>query len=336
MTRPQHVTTSRPDRFLGRLPNDPTKRRLRLAGYIDTTLAVPNPQVVDWMSKVPTWPMYGNDRAGDCAWADFAHSIQAASTYGQGRTVTVTERDVLAAYSGCTGYDPKDPASDQGTVMQDGFNYWRKTGIGEHRILAFAQVNHTNRAEVYAAINLFGSVHLGISFPAYAMDQFDHHQPWDVSRYNDRIEGGHAIHAGYYNDPGNTINVTTWGAVQPMTDRFFDKYVEEAWVAVTPEWLSVVGTTPAGLDLHGLGEALSRLTDEPNPFPVTPSPTPIPSPPAPTPVPPTPTPTPVPDPGVAADRILIADLGTWPTDTHMGSNAKAAAAVLRWKKAKGL
>jgi hypothetical protein len=42
---------------------------------------------------------------------------------------------------------------------------------------------------------------------------------------------------------------------------------EEAWVVVTPEWLSAVGVTPTGLDLYGLGEEFSRLTGEPNPIP---------------------------------------------------------------------
>ena len=51
---------------------------------------------------------------------------------------------------------------------------------------------------------------------------------------------------------------------------------------------------------------------------------------------PPPIPTPVPPTPDRADAALVLDLGHWPTDGHMGANARAAAAVRKWKKAKGL
>lgn len=47
---------------------------------------------------------------------------------------------------------------------------------------------------------------------------------------------------------------------------FWAAYVEEMWVVVTPEWLNGSGTASAGLDLSALGEGLTALTGEPNPF----------------------------------------------------------------------
>ena len=253
---------------LGRLPNDPAKPRLRLTIHPPTAAA--SPAVRDWLSGVAHWPMLANDRYGDCVFAMIGHVIQALSTYGQGATVTVTDTDVLAAYSAVTGFDPADPATDQGTVIQDALGYWRKHGIAGHKILAFAQIDHTDRAQVDAAIDQFGAVLLGINFPAAAMDQFNAGQPWDVAAHDGGIEGGHAIPAGYYSTPAGRSRIVTWARVQDMTDAFWDRYVEEAWVVVAPEWLSAAGTDPLGVDLHGLGEQLHALTGDPNPFPANP------------------------------------------------------------------
>lgn len=259
------MTDALPTLKFGRLPNDPAKPRLRLT--LRPTAAPASPAVRDWLSAVADWPMLGNDRYGDCVFAMIGHVIQALSTYGQGRTATLTDADVLAAYSAVTGFNPNDPNSDRGTVIQDALGYWRKHGIAGHKILAFAQIDHTSREQVDAAINQFGAVLLGINFPAAAMDQFNAGRPWDVVARDGGIEGGHAIPAGYYSTPAGRRKVVTWARVQDMTDAFWDRYVEEAWVVVAPEWLSAAGTDPLGVDLHGLGEQLHGLTGDPNPFP---------------------------------------------------------------------
>ena len=43
------------------------------------------------------------------------------------------------------------------------------------------------------AAYLFGAVGIGIRFPAFAMDQFNAGQPWDVQTTNAKIDGGHYI-----------------------------------------------------------------------------------------------------------------------------------------------
>src|SRR5262249_17941449 len=154
------------------------------------------------------------------------------STYGQGQTVTVSDADVLAKYEALSGYDPATGANDTGLVVQDVLNDWVKNGIAGHKALAFAQVDLSNTTEVKAAIAIFGWVYLGINFPDSAMNQFNDGQPWDVVR-GAKVEGGHAIPAGFYDGVG--YKVVTWGAVQGMTQAFWNKYVEECWVVVTPE-----------------------------------------------------------------------------------------------------
>jgi hypothetical protein len=257
------------------------------------------PQRVDYLSRVGNWPMYLNDSIGDCTCAGAGHVIEAESTYGQGSTVAVGDHDVLTAYEAVSGYNPTTGQNDNGARMQDVLSYWRKTGIAGHRILAFAQVDASNVSLLGTALATFGALYVGINFPGSAMTQFNQGKPWDVVP-GATIEGGHAIHVGSY-DPAGAVGwqLVTWGAVQGMTQAFWDRYVEEAWIVITPEWLNANGTSPGGLDLYGLGQDLSALTGEPNPFP--PPVTPVPPPVSP----------PVPPPGNPADDALARAAQDW-------------------------
>lgn len=306
---------------LGRRPNDPGRVRLALGPHL-TGPVPPNPVLVDWLSQVSAWPMYGNDRYGDCVFAMIGHLIEAFSTYGQGHTVEVTEQALLDAYSSVTGFNPNDPSSDQGAVIQDALAYWLHTGIAGHKILAYASVNVHDQTEVDAAINVFGALCLGVNVPNSAMDQFNAGQPWTVARPDGGIDGGHAIPVGYYSHSTGRTRVVTWARVQDVADAWWRTYVEEAWIVVAPEWLDATGHSPEGVDLHGLGEDFAALTGKPNPFPVVPSP----------PVPPGP-PGPAVDP---ADGVLVAALQHWLSEHHTGDNKRAAGAVQAWMATKGL
>jgi len=284
---------------LGKLPNDPAKPRLSLSARLDLTRLPQPPSTQDYLSKVASWPMDGNDQYGSCVWAGIGHVEQALSQYGGGTQVTIPQAALLKGYSDVTGFDPNNPSTDKGTVMQDGLNYWLKTGVGGRKILAFASVNTNDLAEVKTALQLFGAVQIGFNFPRIAMTQFNSGQPWDVFSDDGGIIGGHAVHLGAYD--GMVLNTVSWARVQPMSEAFFQKYVDEGWIVVTQDWFDSLGHSPTGLDLHGLGEDYASLTGRPNPFPApapapTPAPTPTP-PPVPTPAPPTPPdPTPVPPP----------------------------------------
>jgi hypothetical protein len=254
----------------GRLAPHPedTHPRLKLGSFLTGTYPKA-PATVDYLSKVTDWPMFANDVYGCCVWAMIGHTIEAVTAYGQGETVTVTEADVLKGYSDVTGFNPADPSTDQGTVIQDALGYWRKTGVGGHKILAFAQVDIHNPDEVDAALYLFGHLQLGINFPASAMTQFNAGKPWDVVADDGGVEGGHAIDLGFVTDEPPTVvgraangnlKVVTWGRVQEMTPAFWAKYVEEAWVVISQEWISKAGVSPEGLDVAALSEAFTAMT----------------------------------------------------------------------------
>lgn len=279
---------------LGRLHAQPARPQIRLEDHLTGTLPTP-PASVDWYSAVPEWPMYGNDTIGDCTCAAVGHLIQGWTQYAAGTAVEIPDSAVLGLYETVTGYNPADPSTDQGAYIQDILAYWRKNGVSGHAITAYASVKVSNMTRIKQAIDLFGAVNIGFNFPASAMTQFNQGKPWDVVR-GSRLEGGHCVTVVGYKANGNLVCIT-WGAVQEMTPAFWSKYVDEAWVIITPDWIEANGSTPLGIDLYSLGQDFSALTGSPNPIPQ-PAPQPTPQ--------PTPIPTPVPTPTPAVDPLVLA------------------------------
>lgn len=305
----------------GRLPPHPedTHPRLHLGPFLTSALPAP-PASVDWYSRVPDWPVFLNQEIGDCTEAMVGHILENTSCYAGNPQVGISDQDVLTAYERVSGYDPADPSTDQGAVLQDVYGDWRKTGVGGHKVTVFAQVDHGNLTQVKQAVEAFGAVGLGIVVTQQMMDAFHAGQPWTGNKGDDL--GGHAVPVVGYD--ARYVYVVSWGRVQPMTWACLVAVTDEAWVAVLPEWFDAAGHDPGGLDLHGLGEAFAQLTGQPNPFPV---PAPVP-----------PGPGPVPDPPMVdeMDRLLAAAAHTWVTHPHTGSNRHMASALTSWMQAKGL
>ena len=279
-----------PTRYpLGKLPAQPARPHLKLSAVLRERLAAP-PASCDWQSDSISWPMYANDTVGDCTCAGVGHLVNQLTFYGTGLEVLPAESSVLGMYSAITGYNPKRPSSDTGAYCQDVLAYWRKTGLEGHKIVAYASLDVSNLTEVKQAIALFGSVYVGMTFPDSAMDQFNEGQVWDVVK-GARNEGGHCVIAGAYGN--GKIGLVTWGAETEMTEAFWKKYVDEAWVVLDADGLNKAGAYFSGSDsFYALGEQFTALTGEKNPIPA-PSPQPTPTPtPEPTPLP-SPTPSPV-------------------------------------------
>jgi hypothetical protein len=322
----------------GRLPHDPAKPKLMLADHL-TELPGAAPAFADYLSHVPSWPMYGNDTCGDCTIATVGHALQATSLYGAGTEVRLPDDAILSKYEALSGYVPGDDSTDTGLVVQDVLNDWRKNGIEGHKALAFAGIDPDDFDTVRQAIDLFGWVYLGITVTQSAMNQANSRQPWDVVPNPGPVLGGHAIPAGSYDQTAaSEFMVVTWGQLQAMTKAFWSRYVDECWAVILPEWVNAVGATPTGLDLYSLGEDFASLTGEPNPFPApAPPPPPPPGPdpePTPDPVPPAPAPSPVPS--DIADRDLAEVLHEWLDGHHHVFYHGVQEACREWLAARGL
>jgi len=248
---------------LGKRPARAGAIQMKLGRYLTSSLPKPpDPRNFGHANAIGTngWGMLGNDQYGDCVWAGAAHEhmLMAALSHS---AVTFTDKGVLAAYSAVTGFDPRDPSTDQGTDMQQAASYRRKTGIKDskghvHKVSAYLEVSKHSLDQVADAAFLFGAVGIGILFPDSAMDQFNRGQPWDVVKHDKAPEGGHYIPCVGF-EGGNLVCVS-WGRKQLMTPAFLAKYCDEAVAYVNPEYL-VAGKTPEGFDATQLTADLAQL-----------------------------------------------------------------------------
>jgi hypothetical protein len=200
----------------------------------------------------------GNNLYGDCAFAAMGHAVQ-TWTADNGAETTVTDAAVLAAYAGCTGFDPNDPSTDNGTTLLAALRWWRTTGVGGHKIGAFAKVDHHNIAHVKAAIDLFGGVYTGAALPRTAQGESrwvgpkgsltGDNAPWSW--------GGHALWTPHYDRSG--VGMRTWGRIRGADWQWWIDYVDECYAPISDDWLTDAKPAPNGLDLAKLRAYLAAL-----------------------------------------------------------------------------
>lgn len=255
---------------------------MQLGKYLTPQLPPP-PATFDVTGKVAQWPMYGNDRLGDCTFAAVGHQIQ-AWTAQAGKPYTPAEQVIETGYWE-TGSPPATTGTaggptDTGRYELDVLNWWRDPGLPGDQLGAFAAVTILDHNEVEAGMWLFGGLYLGIGLPITAQTQ----QVWDLvgdGKTGNSAPwswGGHAVPALAYDAGAGRIKVVTWGGILEMTYRFWDVYVEEAYALLSPDWFAA-GMSPTGFDQAALEADLAAISGHPSP----PSPTPPTPPPGPTP-----------------------------------------------------
>ncbi len=243
---------------LGKLAPKYNKRTLRLSNYLKGPL--PTAPAKLWREyKVPPsgWNMLGNDTVGDCTCAAIAHMVMLFTAH-TGTMISPTLEDTLGVYSAVTGYNPADPSTDQGANITDVLAYWQSTGIAGHKILGWASIG-LSPAQIQQAMYLFGAVDIGFNVPAYAMEQFNAGQAWDIDPSGDAtIEGGHSVPLFGYGSQG--FDCTTWGANQKLTTTFAATFCDEAYIVLTEDWLdSATGLAPNQIDLATLQADLNAV-----------------------------------------------------------------------------
>ncbi|HUU95978.1 MAG TPA: hypothetical protein VM487_09565 [Phycisphaerae bacterium] len=239
---------------LGKLEPKRDARTLWLADYLETPRLPPLPLSRAWSPKCdPVWPMLGNDLVGCCTCAAAGHMI-ATWTANEGHQITLTEAEVLAAYSAISGYVPGQPDTDRGAYMLDALKHWRNVGIGGHKILAFAKLNPADHTQILQAVELFGAVYLGLWLPTTAQGE----AIWANTGGTPGSWGGHAV--GAMNWDPYTRTCVTWGHTQKMTPEFHDRYCDEAYAVLSEDWTGPDRVAPNGFDLDRLLEDLGRVT----------------------------------------------------------------------------
>jgi hypothetical protein len=250
------ATTTIAAQKLGKLPVRVDVRTLALSRYVDRAALPQPPATFDETTAEHDWPMYANDRIGDCTCAAAGHMIEAWTGAATGKPVEIPELAVLDAFDHVKQVDPA--SGEEGAVVLDVLKYWRKTGVGGHKIGAFARVSLTDETLQRTAAWLFGGLYLGIQLPVTAQrqDTWD----WTGSLSGDAAPGswgGHAIDVVGYD--AKTLTFVTWGSLKQMTWSFFDRYVDEAYGLLSQDFITA-GKAPNGLDLSALRSDLALVT----------------------------------------------------------------------------
>lgn len=250
------ATTTIAARKLGKLPVRVDVRTLPLARYVDIAELPTPPARFDETANVHDWPMYANDRIGDCTTAAAGHMIEAWTAAANGTATEIPESAVLTAFDAVKIVDPQ--TGEEGAVELDVLKYWRKTGIGGHAIGAFARVSLVDQRLVRSGTWLFGGLYLGLALPVTAQTQ----DTWDwtgslTGPAAPGSWGGHAVDVVGYDDEAMTI--VTWGSLKQMTWSFFERYCDEAYSILSNDFLAA-GKAPNGFDLAALKEDLALVT----------------------------------------------------------------------------
>lgn len=247
---------------LGKAPAARDDRTLRLADYLDATVVLPKVPTRADFSVSDGFPMYDNDRFGDCTCAAVGHMIQAWSA-AAGRETRPADADVIELYW-ATGDPPDEPCepggpTDTGRVELEVLNYWRNTGLlSGDKISAYVAVDPKDHEHMRIATYLFGGVYTGIALPRTAQRQ----HVWDVvgdGKTGDSEPGswgGHAVPVVAYDM--THLTVVTWGSTLRMTNRFASDYMDEAYALISPDFFAA-GKSPAGFDLAALQRDLFAL-----------------------------------------------------------------------------
>jgi hypothetical protein len=236
-------------RRLGKLPKKFDNRTLQIARYL-RRLPVP-PPTIDHASRLPAdLGMMANDRLGDCTIAAAAHCVQSWSVYAERGIQTLTDAQVIAAY---TAISP----NDNGATMLDALNYWRKTGVGPDKIEAFAEAPMGDIAYAKLVIQYFGSAYIGISLP----DQ-NTFGPWTTVTGAPNPWNGHAVNLVAYDDARQMFKVCTWGEIWDMSYAWFQKYTDECYAPLNDlSLIQATGKSPEGFDWTALQYDLAHIGD---------------------------------------------------------------------------
>ena len=243
---------------LGKNPARHDPRTLLMAHYLQPEALPQLPASQEWTDKIQTWPMMANDRLGDCTCAAAGHLIEEWTTYS-GTGVTLSDSDIIAAYSSITGYNPQTGQNDNGAVELDVLKYWRKTGFSGHKISVFVGLEPGNHDHIKASVYIFGGCYIGLALPISAQTQ----NVWSVPPGSLQGPGapgswgGHAVPVVAYDSLG--LTVVTWGALKQMTWGFWDAYCDESYGLLSPDWVNAKKIAAYGFNLAQLKADLKAI-----------------------------------------------------------------------------
>lgn len=247
---------------LGKRPARKGAIGLAFKNYFDASEFPTPPLVFGKTGLIHDWQMFANDRVQNCVFAGAAHETMLWVAEAGGVPVSFSDGAVTSDYSAVTGYNARDPDTDQGTDMQQAAAYRQKVGILDargkrHKVDSYVAIEPGEVEQLALATYLLGAVGVGIQFPDSAWDQFDHAEPWDVQPRS-RIGGGHYIPCVGRNSQGNFL-IVSWGRLQAVTPGFIERYMDEGVAYLSFEMLKDGKLSSRGFDAVTLKADLNKL-----------------------------------------------------------------------------
>jgi hypothetical protein len=247
----------------GRLPYVHDSRTFDLSDYLGQENLTRIPAEYDWGTKIKPgkWGTLGNLKVNNCTCAAAGHLIM-TWTSNIARLHKPTTRAIVDAYSDVTGYDPKTDGIGEPVEAIKVLKYWRKTGIDDRKITAFAKLAFKDRQQLKQAIYLYGGSYVGINLPKSAEKQYYESRKWTVPRGGTQGDGepgswlGHAlIITGYKNDE---LTAVTWGKEVIMTLDFWETYVDESYAIFSEDFIKN-DQTPTKISVDVLRKDIETL-----------------------------------------------------------------------------
>lgn len=249
---------------LGRKPRGYSPSVPHYSALVNLTKPNPIPPRKNWSVGMPNeLGEMLNGTIGDCTAAAFFHARQVWNYNITKDLHTDPDVDVLSLYESVSGYNPSDPNTDQGAVIQDVLKYLLNTGAAtgsgnRDKILGFVEVDHRNLDDIKRTIFECGVCYIGFNVPDYMFPpNGDPPFLWHIEDYNAPIIGGHAIILCGYDSMG--LDVISWGQRFMMTPHYFAHYVDESYAIIDKAWFNNSNTTPLGLNLAQIEAQMSAL-----------------------------------------------------------------------------
>ena len=205
--------------------------------------------------------MDGNDDCGDCTCVALANAIRAQAAL-QGYQVDVQTSEVLGLYSAVSGYNPNDPATDQGAVVTDVLSYQ-----AQHGFMARPGDSQSEYVGLWANIDVgdlnllrLATARFGVGYLGLSLAEADQEGGrWDVgtpASYGDDTPGswgGHAALLWAWSglDDDDTVLIASWGRLVPATWPWVRSRLTEAHAVLHPQM--------AGPRMHFSGVDLDTL-----------------------------------------------------------------------------
>jgi hypothetical protein len=233
------------------LPPIDTRGTLPFKNYFKTEAALAGAAVPsDWAAKaLPALrQMYLNDRLGCCVISYGAHQEGVWTGNVSGEPVIFPDATILAEYEAIGGYNPANPATDNGCNPVDALNSWTAKGFGGRTPWAgWLTINATDPREVEVACDEFGGLMIVLGLPdAWVANNMAMIKPYgtlDAAGAADPSNGHCTGMVARVAD--GRFKIATWGMEVYFTPAALANYCVPAqggglFAGVSPDWADAI------------------------------------------------------------------------------------------------